>query len=369
MKWSQWLTLSWILFGFFEEARGAQLFQNEVEQDVLMTRRVPIYLLHQLGEVRISGTVQDRIRVKMRYQMTAETREVAEQAFQALGLVTFETPERFEIRVGHARGQDLVSKMRAKVKHAVRVDLDIRAPYQSDLTLVLGEGRSLKVEQWRGGLTLSGKNSVIDLQRLELGKPLVVNCSKCPLTLRDSRVNGRIVVGSKPVLIEKVESPAQLSIDQGSEEVRVVKSRGVLSVHSGSGPLTVEGYSGVVHFQSEEGGAFLSQMEGAANIRTQSGQVMLDFDALKGPVHVDTERGDVQIALHPAFEGSLDLMSLRGEVMVQFPYEIRKGASQVLYGPVSPGRVDAVVGSHHGQYVHAYTRQGGVRILRKAPSK
>jgi DUF4097 and DUF4098 domain-containing protein YvlB len=259
--------------------------------------------------------------------------------------------------------------MRAKVKNAIRVDLEIRAPYQSDLTLVLGEGRSLKVEQWRGGLTLSGKNSTIELQKLEMGKPLVVNCSKCPLTLRDSRVNGRLVVGSKPVLLERVDSPVQLSIDQGTEEVRVVKGKGVLSVHSGSGPLTMENYSGVVHFQSEEGGAFLSQMEGSANIRTQSGQVMLDIDSLKGPVHVDTERGDVQIALHPAFEGSLDLMSLRGEVMVQFPYEIRKGASQAVYGPVSPGRVDAVVGSHQGHYVHAYTRQGGVRILRKAPSK
>jgi hypothetical protein len=369
VKWSQWLALSWILFGFSEDARAAQPFQSEVEQDVLLTRRLPVYLLHQLGDVRISGTVQDRIRVKLRFQVTAETREEAEQAFQSLGLVTFETRERLEVRVGHARGKDLVSKMRAKVKNAVRVDLDIRAPYQSDLTLVLGEGRTLKVDHWRGGLSVSGKNSPVELQRLEMSKPLVVNCSKCPVTLKDSRVNGRLVVGSKPVVLERVESTVGLSIDQGSEEVRVLKGRGVLSVHSGSGPLTVEGYSGMVHFQSEEGGAFLSQIEGSSNIRTQSGQVMLDFDSLKGPVHVDTERGDVQIALQPAFEGSLDLMSLRGEVMVQFPYEIRKGTGRVLYGPVSPGRVDAVVGSHHGPYVHAYSRQGGVRILRKVPSK
>jgi hypothetical protein len=369
VKWSQWLALSWILFGFFQEAHGAQSFQSEVEQDVLMTRRLPLYLLHQLGDVKISGTVQDRIRVKLRFQVQSESREEAEQAFKNLGLVTFETRERFEIRVGHARGQDLVTKMRSKSKHAVRVDLEIRAPYQSDLTLLLGEGRSLKVDHWRGGLTLSGMNSTVELQRLEMNKPLIVNCAKCPVTLRDSRVNGRLVVGSKPVLIERVESSGELAIDQGSEEVRVLKSRGLLSVHSGSGPLTVEGYSGVVNFQSDEGGAFLSQIEGASNVRTQSGQVMLDFETLKGPVHVDTERGDVQIALHPAFEGTLDLMSLRGEVMVQFPYEVRKGASQVLYGPVSPGRVDARVGSHQGHYIHAYTRQGGVRILRKAPSK
>jgi hypothetical protein len=369
VKEFQRLALSLIPLLFPLWSQAGERFQKEVEQELLMTRRLPIYVLHRLGSIKVTGSVQDRIRVKLHYEMLAENRTEAEHEFGKLGLVSFETRNRFEVRVGHARGQDLVSKMKSRMMSPVRVDLEIRAPIQSDLTLIVGAGKALKVDQWKGGLTLAGQESEVDLSRLEMSRPLLLNCTRCPLTIRDSKVSGRVVVGSKPLHLIRVESPQELSIDQGSEQVRVSDGKGVLHVHSGSGRLLVESFEGSLQFQSEEGDAFLSQLNGAASVRTQTGQVLVDLDGLKGPLHVDTEKGDVQISLFSHYEGPLDLMSLKGDVIVQFPYSPRKQAGPRVYGPASPGRVEGQVGSRPGHLVHAYSRQGGVRILRKVPAK
>jgi hypothetical protein len=346
-----------------------QSFQLETEEDVPLKHQLPIYLQHALGDVSVSGWVQDRIRVKMKYRVFAENQEQADREFKKLELISLETRDRFELRIGHSRGTDLVSKLRDRSKNPVQVDLEIKAPYQSDLTLLPADGKSLKVEQWRGGVSITGKNNQLHLSKLNLSRKLQIHCLSCETEVRESRLGGRIVIGSKPVILSQVEIEDSLSIDAGNEEVRADKCLGKLSVHTKGGRLNVTNSKGFVSLQSEEGGAYLTQFIGGGNLQTQSGQVMLDFDEVSSSVNVDTEKSDIQISLPAQHEGAIDLMSLRGEVIVQFPYEALKGTGRELYGPASPGKIDGVIGTKEGHLIHAYSKQGGVRLLRKAPVK
>jgi hypothetical protein len=296
----------------------------------------------------------------------AESEILAQAEFKKLNLVTFEARDRFEIRVGHPQGVDLVTKMRNRARNGVQVDLEIKAPYQSALSLVLGEGKKLSLEQWRGPVNLSGKDNVLDFSKLEMSRDLTLSCVPCQLGIRESTIQGRVVVGSRPIELIEVKTRG-LSIDGGNEEIRVERSEGHLNVHTKSGRLSVNRFKGKIEFQSEDGGAFLTQVSGTAEVQTQSGQIMLDLDEVKGQVHLDTEKGDIQVALPPHFEGGIDLLSLRGEVMVQFPYEPLKSGGAEHYGPQSPGRVDAMIGGRYSPLIHAYSKQGGVRLTRKAP--
>jgi hypothetical protein len=359
---SIWTQLSTPAFG------APQLFQKQVEKDLALKRALPVYVNHRLGDVTIQGWVQDRIRVTLRYRTFAESETHAQAEFAKRTLVTFEGRERFEIRVGHPQGADLVTKMRDRARSPVHVDLEIKAPYQSALALVLGEGQKLKLEQWRGPVDLTGMNNALEFSRLELARELTVSCIPCQVDLRDSSLQGRLVVGSKPVQITDVKTTG-LSIDAGNEEVRVERSEGRMSVHTKSGRLNVNRFKGKIEFQSDEGAAFLNQISGTAEVQTQSGQIMLDLEEVSGPVHLDTEKSDIQVSLQPQFEGSIDLLSLRGEVIVQFPYEPLKTAGAERYGPVSPGRVDGVIGSRTTPLIHAFSKQGGVRLIRKAPAR
>ncbi len=347
---------------------SSSLIEHEEERVVPLRRSLPLYLQHNLGSVSVQGWVQDRIKVVLKKRLVAETPLRAEEEFKKISLVTFEGPDRHEIRVGHSQGADLVSKMRNRSRSAVEVDLEIKAPYQTDLTLVLGEGRELKLEQWRGGVTVSGKGNRLRFSKLTGGKNFLVQCVECDTEVRESRIQGRISVGSKPLLLSDIEE-VDLSIDGSSGEIRVERGSGSLNARTTTGRLNLTRFRGQVAFQSEDGGAFLNQMDGSADIQTRSGQVVLDFDGIKGPVRVDTEKGDIQISLVPQFEGLLDLMSLRGEVVVQFPYDLAGVRNRNRYGPKSPGRVEGIVGKRASPVIHAQSKEGGVRILRKAPSR
>ena len=358
-------TLVFFLLLASSSAFAVASFEESTERDVSLKKSLPLYLQHRIGNVSVQGWVQDRIRITIKKRVLADTEEGAKREFKKFDLITLETAKAFEIRIGHSQGTDLVSKMHDRLQTQVQVDLEIKAPYQSDLTLVTGEGKNIKVQEWRGGLEISGKNNSVQLAKLTLNQPILMNCLQCDTEIRDAKIEGHLMVGSKPIALIDVDAKNGLSLDEGSEEVKLENCRGKLNIHSKSGRLTANKFDGDLSFQSTDGGAYISQFSGNLNIQTLSGQVVLDVDSIKKDLNVDTEKSDVQISLPSTFNGLLDLMSLRGEIVVQFPYEQKIGGLDI-YGPASPGRIDGAVGSDHKILVHAYSKQGGVRVLRKA---
>lgn len=363
----KWFWLS-CFFVFAVPAQAIETFTEQIEQDLPLRRQIPIYLHHQLGNVKIQGWVQDRVRVLIKKSMVAETEEQAKQQFGKLQLVSLETPKNFEIRVGQNRGSDIVTKLREqKAEAMVTVDLEIRAPYQSSLTLVLGERRNLDLSQWRGTLTLNGKDAEVKLNKLTLSKPIHVNCQNCSIEVTESKLAGHLFSAGKPVSLLGVESTGNLIVDTGSGDARLENTRGKIEVHSTSGRLNSGSHSGTLSFQSKEGGMFASSLKGNLEAQTQTGQLLIEADQIDSYAQLDNQKGDVQISLPPKFEGNLDLFSLRGEVVVQFPTQLNPKLASESYGPSSPGRVDGYIGNKNKINIHAYTKEGGVRLLRKVP--
>lgn len=355
-------------FFLVSSAFAVASFEEVTERDVPLKKSLPLYLQHRIGNVSVQGWVQDRIRITIKKKVLADTDAAAKREFGKLDLITLETSKAFEIRIGHSKGTDIVSKMKDRLQAQVQVDLEIKAPYQSDLTLVTGEGKNVKVLEWRGGLDISGKNNSVQLSKLTLNQPILMNCLQCDTEIRESKMEGHLLVGSKTITLIDVDAKDGLSIDEGTEEVKLENTRGKINIHSKSGRLTVMKHNGTINFQSSDGGAYVSQFAGNLNVQTSSGQVILDIDSVKNELNVDTDKSDVQISLPSNFSGLLDLMSLRGEIVVQYPYEQKKGGADI-YGPASPGRVDGVVGTDNKTLIHAYSKQGGVRVLRKAISR
>ena len=361
------LRLSLMLF-FVNSAHAVQSYEEAVEHDLPIKKSLPLYLQHRLGNVTIQGWVQDRIRVTVKKRVLADSEALAKKEFDKLDLISLETSNDIEIRIGHKQGVDLVSKMRDSASTQVQVDLEIKAPYQSGLTVVMGDGKTLILQEWRGGVKVTGKNDILQFSKLSLNEPIFVNCMECETQVKETKAQGHFLIGSKSILLSDVDGKDGLSIDEGNEEVRIESSRGDISIHSKSGRLTATKFDGTLHFQSVDGGAYVSQFTGSLYVQTQTGQVMVDGDSGIQTVDLDTDKSDIQVSLPTHFTGGLDLMSLRGEIVVQFPYETK---ARVLdaYGPPSPGSIEGTIGSDTKIRVHAYSKQGGVRILRKAVGK
>jgi hypothetical protein len=348
---------------------GYQTYSEQIERDLPLKRKTPLYLQHSLGKVSIQGWVQDRIRVTIKKRVLAQSEALAQIELKKLDLVTLETAQSFEMRIGHTRGSDLVTKLRDEKQSQVVVDLEIKAPYQMDLTVVLGEKSELNLDQWKGAVFLTGKDSSINLTRLNSQKPIHLNCQNCSIQASDSKTSGHILAGSKNLVFRNFEATKDFFIDVVAGEVKLEETRGKIIVHTQSGRLNSLNHHGDLTFQSDDGGLFVTGLKGNLEAITQSGQFMVEVDEVKEFLRLDTSKSDIQVILPTKFEGALDLLSLRGEVVVQFPLESKKKASSEVYGPVSPGRVDATIGNSTDVTIHAYSKQGGVRILRKVPKR
>ncbi len=345
---------------------GLKSFKQIVVRDLTLKKQVPITLLHPVGEVTVQGWVQDRIEVRVKKKVIAENQESANLLFNQVDLLTLETPRAFEMRMGVARGVDILSKLRAQKQNPVEVDLEIHAPYQLDLTLVLGRNQAFTVQQWRGSLTIDSRESSGHLNKLNLKGPLQVNCLGCGIELIESKVDGHILASTQAVVLRDVESRAFL-VDVSTGEVKLENTKGNFSVHSDSGKLLSENHQGSLSFQSNAGGAFITAFKGKIEVQTESGQMIVEADEFDPFAHFDTVKGDIQVSLLPTFEGRLDLSSLKGEVVVQFPADPLHERSDEEYGPMVPGKVNAKVGSRTAPLIRAETKQGGIRILRRDP--
>ena len=322
-----------------------QTFSEEIERDLPLKRQVPLYITHTLGNLSIQGWVQDRIRVTIKKKIIAQSEAQAKIELKKLDLVTLETAQSFELRVGHSRGTDLVTKLRDEKQNQVIVDLEIKAPYQMGLTISAGDHKNFSLQQWRGAIALTGKNTKLDFSRLNLQKPMKVNCQNCEVSVTDSKLSGHFLVGTENVDFHQVHTDQTVFVDTTSGEVHLDETDGKFSVHTTTGKLSSVHHTGNLSFQSEDGGVYVTRLDGDMDASTQSGQVMIEADTVSHSLHLDSEKSDIQVSLPAKFEGLLDLLSLRGEVVVQFPHEKKKSLASETYGPTSPGRIDAIVGN------------------------
>ena len=350
-------------------ASDIQAFFEETEEDLPLKREVPLAIDHNLGNITIQGWVQDRIRVTLKKRVLAHSENEAHESFRKLGLISLETSHSFELRVGHSRGVDLVTKLRDEKQNPVSVDLDIRAPFDQALTVLLGDTRSLTLQQWKGKISVVGKNGKLSLTRLNTKKPVQVSCPGCNVELSDSELSGHILVGAHNAVIRKVHAVQDLLLDSTSGEFQLSSTSGKINVHTTSGRLNGAGHEGELDFQSDEGGVFFTGLNGSMEASTKTGQIMVDAEEVTRFLHLDSEKSDIQVTLPNKFEGLLDLMSLTGETVVQFPYEQNRAQKSEAYGPATLGKVDGMIGSQAGVLVHAYSKQGGVRVLRKGLAK
>lgn len=346
---------------------GVELFEETTEHDVSLRKTQPLYLAHSLGQLTIHGWAQDRIRVKITKRVFARGADQAKKEFEKFDLSSLETRTTFELRVGHVRGVDLVTKMRDQTQTEIKIDLEIYAPYQLDLSVLLGEKRAFFLDLWKGRFQLTGKNSVLNLQRLNLKESASVNCVDCELLVEDSKLQGHFLLGERRAVFRNSESTEKVFLNTRAGEVKLEHTQGNFAIHTESGRLSSQFHSGDLNFHAQDGGVYVNDLQGNLEASTKTGQMIIDVNSVSDYLRLETQEADIQVTLMPNFEGILDLLSTKKRATVQFVHEPIKSPFREHYGPDFPGQIESRVGEKTSVTIRAHASKGSVRILRKVP--
>jgi hypothetical protein len=349
---------------------GANSYMNEVEADVRFKKSLPIYLQHDFGDVTIQGWSQDLIRVRLKKTVTADSQEIATENATRFNLVSLETPKAIELRVGTPLGTDLLTKLRNRQKKKdVRVDLEIKAPLNLGLTLVLGAGKKLSLNQWKGEVRINGSNGRIELSKLKLNQTLSVHCPDCAISVVDSEFSGSILGGNQKIDFQKVKATSKpLMVFSRNGEIALAETEGEIQVRSEAGSISGKNHRGDLHVQTDSGSISLDAMSGEIDAQTISGAIRCDLQKPGDLIEMKSKDGAIAISVPADFNGALDLQSVQGTVDSEFLIKEKKNRMDE-YGPSIKGKVLGVVGGRESPMITAVSETGGIRIGRRRSQK
>lgn len=368
---SQLVPFKWIVFlillvgGYLAKAEALRTYTESVEKNISLKEQVPITVVYPKGKVSVQGWIQDRVRVTLKKRVIAASEEIAQQSFKNKDLHAIQTPKSLELRLSTARGQDLLSKLKAEKDDSVSIDLEIKAPYSSQITLLGGSQQEYEVTEWRGDLSIQAKDSQVSLQQSTLKGKLQISCPGCEIDISESRFMGHIYATTKPIRLHQVNA-FSLSIETTSGDVELNQVTGDTTLTTDSGRIYLKKYTGMQRTQSKSGAIFANDFTGGAQWNTESGQVIAQVNQLEQNLNIESDQGEVQLTLPTTFSGMLDLLSLKDDVIVKFPHEPILQQKKEIYGPTEPGLVYSRVGQNLRPVVKIRTKTSGIRVSRES---
>ncbi len=343
-------------------AGAADSFSDQVQHDLVLKDVKRLALIVPKGEVRILGWSQDRIRIILKKRTQANSEDEAKTRFAEADLSRLDTPESVELRVAHKRGGNLIDRLKSRSsKDAIEVDWEIRAPWSLDLDISTVEG-NINLDQWHGGLSVRIAKGNVRFTNLDLARKLTLVAPETAVEIIDAKINGTIVAGSQQVLLQKVQARPELFVETNKGDIRIENAKGEFRAHTNAGKISAQKLDGSLNIKTNQGAVEVQNFSGFAEVRTISGSVNMNWKKFSGASWVETEGGVVNLTLPPKFEGKLDLLSLAGQTVVQFPVE-RDIEDRGKYGPDAPGKLQGYVVSMQNQ-LRVYAKTAPIRILR-----
>jgi hypothetical protein len=341
-----------------------------VESDVHFKKQLPIYIQHDLGDVSIQGWNQDLIRVKLKKTVVTETEESSRNISEQFGLVSLETPNSIELRVGTPQGTDLLTKLRNRQKKKdIRVDLEIRAPLTLGLTVLLGAEKAIKLNQWKGDFKFTGKQNTLDLTKVRSSSPLNLSCPDCKISIQDSEFSGSILAGNQKIVLKKVKaSPKAIMVFSQNGDIEISDTEGNFQMRSQSGSLSSKKHKGDLHAQTESGKVMIDDLDGELDAQSVSGELQVASVRVGKLFEMKSKTGAIQIAIPSDYSGEVNLQTIQGEVRSDFLIKTND-KNENAYGPEIKGRLIGAIGKKNDSAITAFTENGSVTLKKKGQSK
>jgi hypothetical protein len=325
-----------------------------IERDISIKDRKAVRLEGKRGSLRISGWSQDRIRLRIDQKTTPV-------ASKTDGLSVLETPLTVEIRLAHARGEDLLTRMQQKKELQTSADWEVKVPSGTDLDIVWGEG-DVWLDDFKGSLQVRAERASVRIDHLKAKGESHFWVKEGAVEISDAECAARIWVSKGSVIIDQVRftQPSYIEVGQGS--VRVERVTGDLHLELNHASLRSEDFNGVLSVHSLIEPIEVLNLSGSLEAALGEGNVRVEWRDLKKDSWIESNGGKVAVTLPTSFAGRFDLTSLSGSTSVQFDV-IDDPSIRSQYGPKAPGLVLGRVGAGSGPELRVRAKSD-IRVLR-----
>lgn len=293
--------------GIVSALQGLGEGQAEESSELPMVSGERLELRHAWGDIRLSRSQDDRLRMKARKRVWAATAADATREAGALSV----QPRR--------EGSTVYLGVR-RVEGRVRVDMDVLVP----------DGVAVVLDVAKGDVRVEGLHGRVEAH-VARGDVQVMDHA-APLTL---------VIASGDVTLRRIDGDVQLDVKSGDIVAGVVRGKvsgrvlngdvdatecGGVTLDIVNGDVSLRQVAGDVDIEVKNGDIEVESVQGRSiRARALSGDVQVTVPVLPdgGAINGETMSGDVEIRLPSDARATIDAATMSGEINCMLPLQDR----------------------------------------------
>ncbi len=368
------------LFSFLSSAPGAwaQEFVQEQERDFPLKTTGSLKIVNQRGSTSVLGWSMDRIRVKIRRRVQAETQEEANKVFASLEVSFKDRGADLELLVEAGRGFELSDRLKERKQPRSEVDLDVRGPANLKLDL-WSVNAKLKVHNWNAPVSARLSSGSMEFTDISASTPGVSTiCADCTIDLERVKANVRAVSQSGKITLKSAQSK-EVFVETVSGPIEFTETRGEQTYVTSSGAIKGSRSRGSLELRTRAGVVLLSQIQGTLSGRSDSGNVALEIEDWnpENRVFLESDSGQISLKLPYRFSSVVDFWAQEGKIDSEVevrsltskpapPLPVGQRLQGQLGNPLGGFRL-VPVGSEVG--LRALSRKGSIQVRRSSPTE
>jgi hypothetical protein len=348
-----------VLASWGVQCRAAE-FSDEVERDFALRDRGRLMISNLRGDVILQGWAQDKIRVKARRHVEAESKEEATRLLAALDFRHRVADGEIELSAEYGKGLEIQQRLRERKKPRTRMDMIVLAP------------ANLRVRVWAqdGEVSVTGWNRDVEIRTAK--GPIRINdvnaenvsilCPGCSVAANDLKASLRCIGGTGDATIARVQG-AQIYVETTTGSQRLQRIEGEQLYLSRSGSISGKDLRGRIEFHTQRGDVEIVDSQGFASGNTDSGNITLRMREwnFADKALIESVRGNIAVALPSTLDAEVDLASLYGQA--ESAFNLRPLHEKPEFGPPPGNHLSGQIGEG-GDQLKLFSRQGNVHLLR-----
>jgi hypothetical protein len=334
-------------------------FSDEVERDYPLRSIGKLMIANLRGPVTVTGWAQDKIRVRARRLVRAETEAKAKGLLEVVDFRFREIDGDIELSAEYGRSLGIQARLVERSRARTSMEMEVFAPNGLALRILGVEG-ALHLKNWNASAELRTATGEIRAESVRGG--VVLACPACAVHARAIRGPLRCLAGSGSIDAEDVTGgPVYFETTSGPIAARRISGEQLFV--TGAGSISGRELEGRVEFASQQGTVTIADASGFLSGRSSSGEISASMRSwsFADEALIESSSGDIKIVLPAAFSGDVDFRSGAGPVECAFSVvKLGEGRAQAADPPEH--RVGSIGGG--GDLLKITSTKGRVQVLR-----
>jgi DUF4097 and DUF4098 domain-containing protein YvlB len=332
-------------------------YTEESDRDHKLRSFGELDITNARGDVSIQGWSLDKVRIKVRKTVRAESAEQAKAVFQALDYRFTVEKNKIEVSTQYGKDLSIEERLREKEGSQNRMDFLIFAPAHLNVKVWTVNGKTF-LKSWSSTAEIRSNSGPIRVENSK-SPSLSLRCTTCQVDVKELRGSIRAVVGDGQISLSNIASKS-LYVESNSGLIKLWHVDGEQIYSSQTGAIEGQFLEGNVEFHNHAGAVTLKDVSGFVSGTTESGNVTITVRKWEflDKSWIETVQGDVNLTLPRPFSANVDLWSLHGQTELDFPFQ---STADTTFGPVPSSHVLGRV-REGGELLKIYSDTGNIRV-------